>query len=206
MRLCKACRCPLEPEVKTSEEEERESRMFVSAFTAEIAQQQAVEYILNRENAPPESFVDVAELCDQCRIECTRLTRILELPQRTLTGREEVEIIVEHQALVVRMSDEELEAHITDLDRKVAAFRVKAIDARRERSERERIKYAKFSPEEIERLKAEQRMKKIKRAQPDTKVSSNKREAAIQSMVKCGVPREAAEKWYQDAVRTTKEG
>ena len=76
-------------------------------------------------------------ICDQCRIECTRLTHLIEETKRPLTGREEVEIQLEHQALVKNMTDEELEAHILDLDKKIASFRIKAMDARRERAERE---------------------------------------------------------------------
>jgi hypothetical protein len=144
------------------------------------------------------------EICDQCRVECTRLTRNLELQKKPLTGREEVEIQLEHQALVAHMSDEELEAHIVDLDRKLAAFRIKAMDARRERAERERTKYAKFSPEEIEKIKAEQRLKRVRADSPEVKAAKSKREAAIEAMVKLGVSRADAEKWFIEATQAVK--
>jgi hypothetical protein len=147
---------------------------------------------------------DSEEICGQCSVECTRLTHILELQKRPLTGREEVEIRLEHQSLVASMSDEELEAHIIDLDRKLAAFRIKALDARRERMDRERTKYAKFTPEEIEKIKAEQRLKRVKADSPELKAAKSKREAAIQAMIKLGASRADAEKWFVEATNVAK--
>ena len=141
-------------------------------------------------------------ICDQCRIECTRLTHLLEETKRPLTGREEVEIQLEHQALVKNMTDEELEAHILDLDRKIASFRIKAMDARRERAERERVKFAQFTPEEIENFKREQALKKTKKVD---KIAETKRNSAIEAMVnKLGISREDAEKWFIKATEVAK--
>jgi hypothetical protein len=184
MKTCKACGAPINGD--SLNESERKL------------------YAIQRENAPTEAFSDTEEICDQCRIECTRLTRILELQKKPLTGREEVEIQLEHQALVARMSDQELEAHILDLDRKLAAFRIKAIDARRERADRERTKYAKFTPEEIEKIKAEQRLKRVRADSPEVKAAKSKREAAIEAMVKLGVSRDDAEKWFVEATQVVK--
>jgi hypothetical protein len=70
--------------------------------------------------------------------------------------------------------------------------------------DRERTKYAKFTPEEIEKIKAEQRLKRVKADSPELKAAKSKREAAIQAMVKLGASRADAEKWFVEATNVVK--